>query len=859
MTRNAARVLPLRQVGPSPDRLAQAVNLDRLIVLGWDRDSEVLTPPPAHLLLGWQICPVARCGGEGRRSDGLCVTCALAWRTEVVVDLAAFCAQGVDPARRTAPGLCLVCHTPGFQRPVSAKDLCISCNHLRGVRQQSIQAYVAGDDRFPAAVARPGLGQCPARTCGRLAAHRNGLCDAHYQLWRTAGFPPFDGFLREGTPRHGDLTGRVVMAGLPARVITELLFGIQACLAAGGKLRPPALRAAVKHLRDSGVATIADLDVAGLSDPPRRFLSSTVSSLQLLVADPDSEHPKDVWDLRVWGHAGRLSFVGGLALHLSRGEPARPVTQGWLKEAVKAWTADALVSQSSARARQMVTAVGLFSEHLARRPDRGEDPDSLGRRDLESFLARLGHLQATGTMSADRRVRTIRTLGKFFRDCRAMGLTRPGAAMSGLGEDLIIRPKDVPAERICEPDDVGLALPEVVMDQLLNGLSLALLELLSGPGVRAALELQAGVGRRTGELCSLALNCLDHDERVGEDGALRRAPVLVHDMPKVDKVGCRLPINQREAEIISDQQARVRAQFPDTDPARLVLFPRPTKNPDGTWPIAPAQFQRAIQVWVGSLPSLDGLGHDSTGRPVPFPRQRVFPYAFRHTFAQRHADAGTPVDTLKELLGHKRIHTTLGYYRVTAKRKRDAQDRLGPLQIDAGGLRVRPDLATLTDAEATRDQIGQVAVPFGTCTEPSNVAADGHSCPFRHRCTGCTYFRTDPSYTPELQSYLAQLLADRERLATALPALADWARRDAAPSDDEIEAVRRLLRSNDEVLTGIDDDDRTAVEAAITLIRTQRAQLAVSFPAELAGVVRQPTPVFFPTIERAHHTPLQHG
>ena len=38
----------------------------------------------------------------------------------------------------------------------------------------------------------------------------------------------------------------------------------------------------------------------------------------------------------------------------------------------------------------------------------------------------------------------------------------------------------------------------------------------------------------------------------------------------------------------------------------------------------------------------------------------------RHTFAQRHADAGTPVDTLKELLGHDTVRTTLGYYRVTA-------------------------------------------------------------------------------------------------------------------------------------------------------------------------------------------------
>ena len=172
---------------------------------------------------------------------------------------------------------------------------------------------------------------------------------------------------------------------------------------------------------------------------------------------------------------------------------------------------------------------------------------------------------------------------------------------------------------------------------------------------------------------------------------------------------------------------------------------------------------------------------------------------------------------------------------------------------------MRPGLSVLSDTDAAREQVGQVAVPFGVCTEPANVDAGGHSCPFRHRCTGCEYFRTDPSYTPELRGYLAQLLTDRERLTTAVPALADWARRDAAPSEEEIDAVRRLLRANDEVITGLDDDDRAAVQAAITTIRTQRAQLDVSFPAELAGVVRQNPPVFFPTIERAATAQVDHG
>lgn len=61
------------------------------------------------------------------------------------------------------------------------------------------------------------------------------------------------------------------------------------------------------------------------------------------------------------------------------------------------------------------------------------------------------------------------------------------------------------------------------------------------------------------------------------------------------------------------------------------------------------------------------------------------------------------------------------------------------------------------------------------------------------------------------------------------------------------------------MITGLDEDDRAAAQAAITTIRTQRAQLAVSFPAELAGVVRQHPPVFFPTIELAATAQVDHG
>jgi hypothetical protein len=105
--------------------------------------------------------------------------------------------------------------------------------------------------------------------------------------------------------------------------------------------------------------------------------------------------------------------------------------------------------------------------------------------------------------------------------------------------------------------------------------------------------------------------------------------------------------------------------------------------------------------------------------------------------------------------------------------ERSAPSSSTPLGASSG-----PELTpSHTPAEA-RGQIRQVPVPFGMSTAPTNACADGRSCLLRHRCPGCTYFRTHPSHQTELRCYPAQLLTDRERLTTAinanLSALVDW-------------------------------------------------------------------------------------
>jgi len=849
-----------RRLGADRGRLAATVDLAVLVGAGWDPDTQVFTPDPTHRLLGYRVCAVAGCGSEAWCNDGLCGGCATRRAGNPGQPIEAFLAAGTSGRRRAGERLCAVCRLPGASRPAVSNGLCLSCDRVRATRGQTVAGFVNGDGVFGPAVPRATIGTCAVLCCERLVARRvHGLCEAHDQAWRRAGRPELTGFARTSSPRRGDRRGRVVLRGLPDRVVLELLLGVQASLAEGRRVMPTNLRAVVDHLRGLDVDAVADVDTAVLPPAVRHFLHFTADRVGLACSDLPGEYAKDVWDLRLWGWRGRMSFVGGGALHRNGRTPAPAINQPWLKEAAKSWAADTLTSTAPATVRSVLAAVGLFSEHLTRRPDHGAAPGALDRADVEAFLARLARLQAAGTLSGYSRAQVMGSLTRFLRDVRAMGLTRPGGPLAGLPDQVALRRQDRSPRMHRGEDDVGRALPERVLTALLDPGNLAALEALAGPAWRAAVELLAGVGRRPSELCGLAFDCLDYDERTGADGAVRRSPVLVHDMPKVGKFGCRLPIHDREAVIITAQQARVRTAFPRVPADRLALFPRPLKNPDGTNPVTASGLALAIRGWVDGLAHLDAEEHGADGRAAPFPRELVFPYAFRHTFAQRHADAGTPVDTLKELLGHDTVRTTLGYYRVTAKRKRDAQDRLGPLQIDAGGHRVRPGVTALADTEAAREQVGQVAVPFGLCTEPTNVAAGGHSCPFRHRCTGCAYFRTDPSFTPELRGYLAQLLADRERLATAVPALAEWARRDAAPSDAEIDAVRRLLGANDEVLTGLDDDDRAAVQAAIATIRNQRAQLAASFPAELSGVARQNAPVFFPTIERAVRAQADHG
>ena len=418
--------------------------------------------------------------------------------------------------------------------------------------------------------------------------------------------------------------------------------------------------------------------------------------------------------------------------------------------------------------------------------------------------------------------------------------------MFGLPAEFSLTREDVRRTARRPAQAAARALPDAVVEQRLDEPALGLLERMHGLTTRRAIELLADTGRRPNEICIMTVDCLDFDNELDDAGEQKKLGVLVHDMPKVARHGCRLPIDQATVELIAVQKRAVRARYPDTPTKELRLFPRMHRNPHGTIPTNPAHISRIMRLWVNALPTV--IDVDGTS----FPREGIVPYAFRHSYAQRHADHGTPVEVLRELMGHASMVTTQGYYRVRQERARRAVQTLAPLQIDRYGNRTMPVVQRLLESERLRREVGQTAVPLGLCTEPSNVKARGQGCVYRYRCVGCEHFRTDPSNQAELREYLQQLLTGRERLAASVPQLAEWARRDAAPSEEEISALRVLIRRNEQVLDELDLSDRATVLEAIATTRRLRAQLRVTIPERYKGITRAPRPTF--TLDLRHQS-----
>ncbi|MDQ3454474.1 MAG: site-specific integrase [Actinomycetota bacterium] len=782
------------------ERMMAMIDEAFLAEMGWDPDRLVLAPPVGHRLVVRPVCRVEGCSATAPSRARICAACRRRLAgAGLGHDQIGLLTPRPRPGR--SPGPCPVdgCGREG----ASTLGLC----RPHADQHDTLGVPTAEFFGHPAVVALVANGPCGVAACARQRRHPDSLyCDAHQQRLRAAhrGDPQLDEARWRRTEPAVSVGGQVSLRGLPWLVTAQVLYGLQQrCRLERVQTKEGDLRSVCDDLRRQQVSSVEEHVLDGRRDLGFIGLArSLVTHARRAFATPETEVIADEWDLGVFGHSGTVTFV--------------TISQRWLREAAKRWAADDLPrrrirpgrrTNGGLAVRHHVNCVAMLSESLRVRADRGEDPEVLGRRDIEAFLNRLAYLSSAGRISGDARLRAAREVRAVLGRIRAMGLTRPGQVAARLGEDFAIHRDDIPDTP--ENANAHRDLPPEIMRQLC-----ARLGEISSPVMRCAIELAIDTGRRPEEICDLPYECLVRDD----DGGA----VLIFDNHKANRLGRRLPISEATAEVIVAQQQHVRARHPLTRAGDLKLLPTDRRNPDGRSAITAFSLAFQHREWIEHQPTFRNVDG------AEFDKRRIVLYAYRHSYAQRHADAGVPIEVLRELMDHRKLDTTKGYYRVGEPRRREAVDRVAALAVDRHGNRVWQKAQALVDSEHARRALGEVAVPYGVCTEPSNVRAGGGACPFRFRCAGCDHFRTDVSYLPDLHAYLDDLLRNRERLL-ACSELDDWARQEATPSDEEIDRIRRLIAR---VKAGLDDlntDERTAIEHAVEVVRRHRA-VSIAMP-----------------------------
>lgn len=820
------------------ERAREVLDLPALLACGWDAETLVFAPPQSDELFGWTCCERVGCtrGGYLASSsrNGLCDGCFTNYRNTYQrkgVSIDEYKQMPYRATRRSPAGrrrLCLVCRTPGHERRARRGELCLACSNLQLSRGQTVATYVHGDDRFPPARPRPSLASCEVSGCSYgIEIPSKGICRAcNLRLGKHLRREP--GLDLASFKRRGMFSvlsdGRTVdLSGLPERVRLQFLLGLQRLLHLGMLAPPSELALVARRLHQQDVRDLRRLDHTRVANRncAGRLAKVMVEAAEDAATILEEELQRDVWRVRILFPNERRRRRAVFSFE--------EISQPWLRELVKRYCASRLGELRPATLKQAVNRLGRFARFLSA-TGRGTTPAEIDRHDLDRYVSlihagsKAGHEEAAA-------------LGHLLRFTRRHGHTQPGGLAFGLGEDVVILDEDVKRRRNATgvEEEPGRAIPEYVIAQLMEPAALARLH----PTFAAAVELAAHLGRRPSEVCDLDADCLVFIERAARDGEAQQRPAVRYRRHKPPIKVLTLPVHEETAALIRNQQRTVGQRFPGIPLRKLKLFPRPKMNPVGDATITAPNLSTRMRRWIDALPAIV----DEEGEA--FDRALIFPYALRHSYAQRHADAGTPLDVLQKLMDHRSPTTTQFYYRVRDERLFAAVRSIGPMTINANGERV-PTL--YPDADQLARSIGQIPVPLGHCVEPHNVKTLGEACPFSHQCLGCKWFRTDPSYLPDLYAYLERLLEARERLRAAVPELADWARKKALPNDDEIQAVRRLLRANTELLGELAQDERRTLEQLFGVLRAERARAENAIPIHHVAAVSQPEPTFEPAV-----------
>jgi integrase len=112
-----------------------------------------------------------------------------------------------------------------------------------------------------------------------------------------------------------------------------------------------------------------------------------------------------------------------------------------------------------------------------------------------------------------------------------------------------------------------------------------------------------------------------------------------------------VPIDDDLERQLREQQRRVLARWPAGAP---VLFPQPTRNPDGHKPLSTTVYRQQLRRWLTTCEV-----RDEHGQPV-----HLTPHQWRHTFATRLINKDVPQEVVRVLLDHDSHQMTAHYARL---------------------------------------------------------------------------------------------------------------------------------------------------------------------------------------------------
>ncbi|MHB1535143.1 MAG: tyrosine-type recombinase/integrase [Acidimicrobiales bacterium] len=601
-----------------------------------------------------------------------------------------------------------------------------------GVLAGAVRAEFDFETYQPAA-GDPGLGRTTCRVggCDGFGKAR-GLCEPHHSAWASEEKPDLDGFVATASPlcrRPRRPARRFELFGLGDIARREWCYVLQ-CRhdERGAPVTPGEVSSLTDLIRSHGAASLLEHPLAAwladlATDAPyagsheRALLRYAYARLEDLAAagDPDVIYGRDIWDARRLGiepHRSphRISFAA--------------IDPAWLRSATKAWARFRLATGTRfSSVAGDVGALRAFSGFLATRTAPLPNEAAIDRALIEDYLLAL----VGSGRSAATRTGLLVGLKLFLEHGRRHGL------LARLPAGAVIYREDLPRREPAVPRFID----ETAMAQLESEAALAR---LPDKTTRHLVVTLIETGLRLGDACGLDFDCVMVDSTGW--------PCLRYHNSKVT-TECLVPLSERAAAIIADQQGHVSSRFPAGSP---LLFPRERANPDGTRPYVTTTLAARLRAWCQGIDLRDETGHQLT----------VTAHRFRHTLGTRMINQGVPVHIVQHYLGHATPQMTNVYAHLHDHTMRAAFEDYATKRVNIAGQALPYDAESpTTDAEWIKHNLARVAdsLPNGYCGRPPQ-----RDCPHPNACLTCPDFQTTPEFLPV---HRAQAITNRTLIARA--------------------------------------------------------------------------------------------